>query len=112
MNENGKIQSIEGGQYFVTKNGKYLVSDWYSDSSGLTIYDLKNKKVCLNKELDFYLGNWYFSDGIYFSPVWNGEREIEQTYQIDFDDFQLKKSNLKTKEGIEIKMENTDCECK
>jgi len=112
VDENGKIQSFKGGQYFVTKNGKYLVSEWYSDLSGLTIYDLKNKKICLNKEFDFYLGKWYFSDGIYFSPVWNGGREIEQTYQIDFDNMQLNKSNLKTNEGIKIEIENKDCECR
>ena len=74
VDENGEIQSFEGGQYFVTNNGKYLVSVWSSDLSGLTIYDLTKKEVCLNKELDFYLGNWYFSNNIYFSPVWNGER--------------------------------------
>ncbi|MEO9513596.1 MAG: SH3 domain-containing protein [Flavobacteriaceae bacterium] len=109
---NGKIQRFEGGQYFVAKNGKYLVSSWSSDLSGLTIYDLEEKKVRLNKELDSYYGNWYFSEGIYFTPKWNGEKELEQTYQIDFDNFQLKKSTLKTKEGSEIEIVNQDCNCK
>ncbi len=112
INKNGEIQSFQGGQYFVTNNGEYLVSNWSSDLSGLTIYDLTKKEICLNKELDFHLGNWYYSDNTYFSPLWNGERELEQTYQIDFDKFQLKKSNLKTNKGNEIKMENQDCYCK
>lgn len=111
INENGIIQKFHGGQYFVTKNGKYLISPWYSDLSGLTIYDLEKKEVCLSEALDFNLGSWYFSDKIYFSPLWNGEKETEQTYQLDFDNFKLKKSNLKTKEGIEIQMKNKYCDC-
>lgn len=111
IDESGKIQNFQGGQYFITKNEKYLVSGWSSDLSGLTIYDLKKKQIRFNNELDFYLGDWYLSDNIYFSPLWNGERELEQTYQIDFDNFQLKKSKLKTNDVGKIKMKNEDCYC-
>lgn len=96
----------------MTDNGKYLISTWDSDLSGLTIYDLDKKLVCMNMELDFYLGNWYYANGIYFSPVWNGNKEIDQTYQIDFEDFQLKTSTLKINKGRKIEMANQKCYCK
>ncbi|TRZ43130.1 SH3 domain-containing protein [Robertkochia solimangrovi] len=112
IQENGKIQRFAGGQYFLTENGKYLVSDWSSDISGLTIYDLEKKEVRLNKELNFYLGKWCISNGVYFAPILDGGKKSDQTYEIDFNDFQLKKSKLKTKEASEIEMINKDCYCK
>ncbi|UOY07777.1 SH3 domain-containing protein [Muricauda sp. SCSIO 64092] len=112
IDENGKIQNFQGGQYFVTENGKYLVSDWSSDLSGLTIYDLEKKQLRFNNELDFYLGHWYFENGVYFSPIWNGEKEIDETYEIDFNRFSLKKSTMKIETGNKIEMTNQNCECK
>jgi hypothetical protein len=109
---NGKITSLNGGQYFVTDNERFLVSTWDSDLSGLTIYDLNKKQVCLNKELNNYLGDWYYANGIYFAPLWNGEKESEQTFQLDFESFQLTKSKLKINEGSKIEHTNQNCECK
>ncbi len=109
---NGKIKTFQGGKYFITDDKKHLISNWDSDLSGLTIFDLEKKQVCFNKELDFYLGNWYSTNGIYYAPVWNGERELDQTYQIDFDNFQLKRSSIKISEGKKIEMTNQACECK
>ncbi|WP_299135702.1 SH3 domain-containing protein [uncultured Tenacibaculum sp.] len=108
---NGKISKFEGGQYFITKNKKYLISTWDSDLSGLTIYDLKNKQIKFKKELDFYLGNWYYKDNIYYAPEWNGEKEINKTYLLDFKNFKLLKSTLKTTNGIKIDEVNQSCNC-
>ncbi len=111
VDSNGKITTFEGGVYFITDNGKFLISTWDSDLSGLTIYDLENKQIRLNRELKEYLGDWYYNGDIYYAPVWDGEKTINKTFQIDFKDFQLKSSILKISDGRKIEEINPNCNC-
>jgi len=112
VDSKGKITNFQGGDYFITNNGKYLVSDWSSDLSGLTIYDLKNKQIRSKEVLEMYLGHWYYSNGVYYAPIWDGEKEDDRTFQIDFDNFNLKKSVLKINSGEKVEMINQYCDCK
>lgn len=111
VGENGKIINFEGGQYFITHNEDYLISEWSSDLSGLSVYDLKNKRIIFKQQLDIYLSSWYYDNGIYYTSEWNGEKETEKTFQIDFGGFELKKSTLKINERRKIEMINPDCSC-
>lgn len=111
INSKGKTSVFNGGQYFVDKEKKYIISNWSSDLSGLTIYDIKRNKVGLNDELDFHTGGWYFKEGKYLTPKIKGEKMSDEIYELDFKTFKLKKSYLKIEGAKKVEMEKQDCYC-
>lgn len=64
----GKITELSGGSFSISQDGNYLFTIWDSDLSGITIYDLKNNKIILEKESAgeerFY--EFYFQEGKYY----------------------------------------------
>ncbi|MFY7670794.1 SH3 domain-containing protein [Tenacibaculum sp. MEBiC06402] len=111
INLEGKITTFNGGSYFLTNNNRYLISDWHSDTSGLSIYDLKNEKLVFEEELEEHLGNWYVKKDIYYVSIWNDNEEVNKAYQIDFDNYKLIESNMKKEEGQKVELFNTECSC-
>jgi hypothetical protein len=63
----GKLIVLSGGSFSLSRDKKYLFSIWDSDLSGITIYDLTNKKTLLNKEIEEpRYTDIYFQDGKYY----------------------------------------------
>lgn len=64
----GKLTELLGGAFSISPDKKYLFSIWDSDLSGITVYDLTNKKAILKKETegDQRYADIYFQDGKYY----------------------------------------------
>ncbi len=111
VNLKGRISVFNGGSYFITQNGNYLVSNWNSDLGGLTIYDLHKKELVMIKELDFYISDWYVKDGVYYATTWNDYDEADNNYEIDFEKGRLLKTFLPSAEGEVVEIVYEECNC-
>ena len=116
----GKLTVLPGGPFSVSKDNHYVFCFYDSDISGITVYDLKNKKILLNKEEGGYYGA-YFQDGKYFLAVEDSTNSngVSAGY-IEFNKNQkttsIKKSNisLRKADGLKIYNEVADllhCNC-
>lgn len=115
ISEKGQIQNYRGGSYFVTSNGKFIVSPWHSDLSGITVYNAVNKKVVAEKESPVYTSDWYLFQNEYYTFKWENSAATNEVYQLDLKNFELKKS-AKTPQEIKtgklIALFNNDfCMC-
>jgi len=99
ISEKGQIQNYRGGSYFITGNGKFIVSPWHSDLSGITVYDAVNKKVVAQKESQFAISDWYLFQDEYYTVKWENSVATNEFYHLDLQNFELKKSR-KTPEEI------------
>ena len=129
VDETGKIQNHRGGFFFISKDQRYIVSPWHSDLAGITIYDLKDRKVKMDEETEIRPANWYFLNGEYFVPAWgevSAERapdpkrfgnygETDEIYRLDLEKGKLEKSAYKLadiKKGELIQLLNSEsCDC-
>lgn len=111
INKDGKVLTFNGGSYFITKNKKYLVSNWDSDLSGISIYNLETNKLVFEEELEEYLSDWYFHNNKYFCTVSNDIENTSKIYQLDLKNLTLLKSKLKKPIGEKITWTNNDCSC-
>jgi hypothetical protein len=66
IRKDGTFSEHLGGPYFITANQEFLFSDYYSDTSGLTVFDLKNHRVIFSSVIEPYIRNWYRSKLGYF----------------------------------------------
>ena len=94
INSNGKILRKSGGNYFVSEDKKYLVSDWYSDLTGITIFDLEKNMIVYSKELPVSLSKWFENKGKYYAAQWSENKEIDTIYTFDLTSFSLSRTNL------------------
>lgn len=94
INSNGKILRKSGGNYFVSEDKKYLVSDWYSDLTGITIFDLEKNMIVYSKEFPVSLSKWFENKGKYYAAQWSENKEIDTIYTFDLTSFSLSKTNL------------------
>ncbi len=64
----GKLTSLAGGEFSISKDNNYLFTSFDSDISGVTIYDLKIHKVVLAKENndENRYNEFYFQEGTYY----------------------------------------------
>lgn len=67
IDTNGKLTILIGGSFSISTDKHYLFATYDSDVSGITIYDLKNKKIILSKESngEERFNEFYFEDGTY-----------------------------------------------
>jgi hypothetical protein len=64
--KNGKVMDLMGGFYFITKDKRYLFSEYASDGNGLEIIDLNKCVVIYSTEkLPCEIMGWYEKKGIY-----------------------------------------------
>jgi hypothetical protein len=81
LNKDGELNDLIGGKSYISPDQKYLFSNYDSDLSGLTIIDLTQNEVVFSKQLNQYLGDWYYRDGQYYAissedDAINGETKI------------------------------------
>lgn len=55
-----------GGFYFITKNKRYLFSQYTSDIDGLVIFDLKTDRIVFSSDNIPYIHQWYVNGEDYF----------------------------------------------
>lgn len=102
----GKLTTLKGGSFSVSKDKKYLFATFDSDVPGLTIYDLKNRQLIFSKESDGeveYRG-FYCQDSSYFVSIYNDDTSKE--ISVGTIDFQNKKIKLTKKNRSFLKKMN------
>lgn len=111
IDETGKIQNHRGGFFFITKDQRYIVSPWHSDLAGITIYDLKDRKVKMGEETEIRPANWYYLNGEYYTK----DSSVNEIYRLDLASGKLLKTNLKfcnVQEGELVQFYNSEfCDC-
>jgi hypothetical protein len=71
IDKTGKIQKYAGGIYRISDDSKYLFSNYDSDISGITIFDLSQNKLLFTSEsLDNYFTGIYYNEGSYFGVLY------------------------------------------
>ncbi len=66
VNENGKVDDLMGGFYFMTDDRQYIFSQYVSDEPGLVVFDLKAGRTVYSSNKIPYIHQWYVKDGVYF----------------------------------------------
>jgi hypothetical protein len=66
INENGKVDDLRGGFYFIANDKRYLFSQYASDGTGLVVFDLKAGRTVYSSNNIPYIHQWYVKDGVYF----------------------------------------------
>lgn len=91
IDASGKLTTLQGGAFAVSKDGRYLFANYSSDIQILTIYDLKNHKILMSIEnmdgLEYQ--NIYDKNGTYYVSYF--PREGSLTSELGFIDFQRKR---------------------
>lgn len=66
VDKQGVVTDLLGGSFFVTTGGKFIVSEYSSDSSGLAVFDLRAHRILLKSKEIPYIQNWYKDRAGYF----------------------------------------------
>ncbi len=112
VDTNGKLTILIGGAFSISTDKHYLFATYDSDVSGITIYDLKNKKIILSKESmgEERFNAFYFEDGTYFVSMEHNDTSKEISVGIlDVKNKKItmvKKPNSFLKNKLKLKMYN------
>lgn len=106
IDRKGKIINKSGGEYFTSTNKRFIISDWHSDLSGITIFDFETGKIAYSNELPVYLSEWYEYEGKYYAAKWEGNRETDNIYEFNLDNFSLGKTDLNLEKLHQFKKVN------
>jgi len=68
----GKMVDLPGGFYFVTADKKFLISEYSSDATGLTVFDLAEHEIILQPKDVPEIGSWYRDPQGYFFMEYEG----------------------------------------
>jgi len=66
VNKDGTVRDLDGGFYFVTRDRRYLISEWSSDDVNLLVFDSTLDRVVLNTRKLPYIQQWYQDSKGYF----------------------------------------------
>lgn len=66
VHKDGTISDHLGGPFFITPDRRFLFSNYSSDDSGLTVFDLKKDKAIFSSIIEPYIQDWYQSKLGYF----------------------------------------------
>jgi hypothetical protein len=67
VRKDGKVFDLLGGPYFISKDKRYLFSQYASDNSGLVVFDLRKGVVVFSSDnLPEYQHHWYVLKDSYF----------------------------------------------
>jgi hypothetical protein len=68
IDKDGGVVDLPGGFYFVTADGKYVISEYASDDNepAFTVFDLVNHHIVLQPKDTPEIGSWYRDDSGYF----------------------------------------------
>lgn len=106
IDDKGTIIKEPGGNYFTSESNGFIISDWHSDLSGLTIFDFEEGKICYSKELPVHLSEWYENGGTYYAAEWKENREADNIYEFNPDNLSLVKTDLNLDELHQFKKVN------
>lgn len=85
IDSKGVVTEKPGGQFYVSKDKRYLFSDYYSDESGLTVFDFNSGQTLFSETIAPRLYEWYQKDNKFISRVelLNGQTSNTDYYYFD-----------------------------
>jgi hypothetical protein len=77
VHKNGIVMDLMGGLYFISKDRRFLFSQYASDSDGLVVFDLAGGRTVFNSARIPAIYRWYQEGEIYFftEAEWNADLE-------------------------------------
>ena len=75
----GTVTEKPGGQFYVSKDKRYLFSDYDSDNSGLTVFDFSTGQTIFSDSIGPRLCEWYYKDNKYISGECLSNDQISST---------------------------------
>lgn len=111
VSQDGKVFNLLGGFYFISRDKRYLFSEYVSDARGLAVFDLENGRVAYSSEkLPAYMHQWYEKDGKYFftESEWSDGSSIPLekegvAYFYDFETNKIIQKRIKTSDLVTSK---------
>ncbi len=83
IDTNGKIEKFSGGLPYIDYENHILISEYYSDISGFTMFDLENHKLLLDIEVEEQIQAFYHYKQEYFVSVIDFATNTESLKKID-----------------------------
>jgi hypothetical protein len=120
VNNKGEFKDDPGGTFYVSRDNRYLFTNYDSDLSGVSIIDLTKNELIYTGRLKQYLADWYFRDGKYFAIVSEDIKVNGETGLLFFDfktkSFKQKRIKEETDPKDKLKAYNDynragDCSC-
>ena len=96
VDRQGSVNSVPGGNFYVSEDNKYLFSNYESDQNGVSVIDLdKNDEVYADSgTIANKLGQWYYQDDKFFAVSLSEPKEDADTTQITIGTFDMKKKKI------------------
>jgi hypothetical protein len=121
IDSNGNVIEKPGGPFSVSDDKRYLFSDYYSDESGLTVFDFIKGHCLFSGTITPRLFKWYYKDHKYISRVdlLNNKISPDEYYYFDLTTnklifFKQKKDFLKPEDELQGYNDNNSrrfCNC-
>jgi len=121
IDSKGVVTEKPGGQFSVSKDKRYLFSDYYSDESGLTVFDFNTGQTLFSETIAPRLYEWYQKDNKFISRVelLNGQTSNTDYYYIDLSakkliPFKQNKDYLRSEDKLSQYIDNNTrrfCNC-
>jgi hypothetical protein len=107
----GTVTEKIGGIFYISKDQRYLFSNYDSNLAGLTVYDLNKHAVIYSSSAelrnDASLNDWYFQDEKYFTRVYDDETDSsDDVIKIATFDFKTNKLVISAVNKNYLKKEN------
>jgi len=103
VRKDGKVFDLMGGFFFITKNRRYLFSEYASDTTGLAVFDLRNGRVVFSSmELPAEMSHWYEKKGEYYFTAEPDSYNVPDKIIAYFYDFSANKIIERTISGAEL----------
>lgn len=85
IDSKGNVTEKLGGQFYVSKDKRYLFSSYDSDIYGLTVFDFTTGQILFSDTDTPSLFEWYYKDNKYISRVYlsNGQISSSDYYYFD-----------------------------
>jgi len=107
IDSKGVVTEKPGGQFYVSKDKRYLFSDYYSDESGITVFDFNTGQTLFSETITPRLYEWYQKDNKFISRVdlINGQASSTDYYYFDLSTkklipFKQNKDYIKTEDKL------------
>lgn len=94
VDRDGNVNTMPGGDFYLSEDNQYLFSNYSSDQPGLTIIDLdKNNAVLADSAvMDNKLGQWYYQDDKFFAIAQT--KDETDTTQLTIGTWDMKKKKI------------------
>jgi len=121
VDSKGVVTEKPGGQFYVSKDKRYLFSHYYSDESGLTVFDFNSGQTLFSETIAPRLYEWYQKDNKFISRVelLNGQTSNTDYYYFDLSakkliPFKQNKDYLRSEDKLSQYIDNNTrrfCNC-